>query len=156
MHCRPQALRPGGDSVFESVYSLIGVAVTALVVGFAFVKGDEPERVAGAAFVLVVLVGLVLPSILVGDGPRWSWMALDLVLLSVFLGIIWQSRRAWAVWASGFQALIVTGHTLVFLKLRPPVDAFAAVNNLANYGVLAALAIGTFWAWQERRASGLK
>jgi hypothetical protein len=27
---------------------------------------------------------------------------------------------------------------------------------MSNYGLLIALAVGTFWAWQERRAAGLK
>jgi hypothetical protein len=27
---------------------------------------------------------------------------------------------------------------------------------IASYGTLVALAIGTFWAWQERRAAGLE
>jgi hypothetical protein len=59
------------------------------------------------------------------------------------------------MWASGFQALIVTGHILVAANLRPPSDAFATVNNMANYGVLIAMAVGTFWAWQERKAASM-
>jgi hypothetical protein len=30
------------------------------------------------------------------------------------------------------------------------------MNNMANYGLLVAMAVGTFWAWQERRAAGLE
>lgn len=82
-------------------------------------------------------------------------MALDLVLLAVFIGIAWHSRRSWPVWAAAFQGLIVTGHLLIAANLRPPAYAFAAVNNLANYGLLIALAVGTFWAWQEWKAARL-
>ena len=142
--------------MFESVYSQIGVGITALVVGFAFLKGGEPERVAGAAFVLVVLAGLTVPGVLTGQGPRWSWFAFDVLLFAVLAGLYIHSRKTWTVWAMSFQALIVTGHALVLLNISPPIDAFAAVNNLANYGVLVALAVGTFWAWQERRAAGLE
>ena len=60
--------------------------------------------------------------------------------------------RARPVWAAAFQALIVTSHVMLAVDLRPPADAVAAVNNLANYGVLIAMAVGTFWTWQERRA----
>jgi hypothetical protein len=142
--------------VFETIYSQIGMALTVLVVAFAFVKGDEPERIGSAAFVLVTLATTLSLDDSGVNGPLWGRMALDMVLLAVFVGLAWHSRRAWPVWASGFQTLIVTGHILVAANLRPPADAFAAVNNLSNYGLLAALAIGAFWAWQERRAAGLE
>ena len=142
--------------MFDSIYVQIGTALAIRVVAFAFLKGDEPERIGSAAFVLVTLATLLSPEDRGLNGPLWGRMALDIVLLAVFVGLAWHSRRAWPVWASGFQALIVTGHILVAANLRPPADAFAAVNNLSNYGLLAALAIGTFWAWQERRAAGLE
>ena len=34
--------------------------------------------------------------------------------------------------------------------------AFVAVVNLASTGILLVIAIGTFWAWQDRRAAGLE
>jgi hypothetical protein len=34
--------------------------------------------------------------------------------------------------------------------------AFYTILNLAGYGVLLAIGLGTFWAWQERRAAGLE
>lgn len=142
--------------MFESVYPQIGIAITALVVGFAFFKGGEPERVAASAFVLVVLAGLMVPEVLTGEGPKWSWFAFDLLLLAVFVGLYFHSHRTWTVWAASFQGLIVTGHALVLLNINPPANALASVNNLANLGVLAALAGGTFWAWQERQASMMR
>jgi len=138
------------------IYTLVGMAITFLVVGFAFLKGDEPERIGGAAFVVVSLAGMLSTQGGVVSGPRWDLMALDIVLLAVFVGLAWHSRRTWPIWATAFQSLIVTGHILVVLNLRPPSAAFAAVNNLSNYGLLGALAVGTFWAWQERRAAGLE
>ena len=88
--------------------------------------------------------------------PRWGVMAMDIVLLIVLIGLAWHTRRAWLVWAASFQAIIVTGHLLIAANLRPPSDAFATVNNMSNYGLLIAMAVGTFWAWQERRAAGLE
>ena len=82
-------------------------------------------------------------------------MGLEVVLLVVFVGIAWHSRRAWPVWAASFQALIVTCHALVAANLRPPSNAVAAVINMSNYGLLIAMAVGTFWAWQERRAASM-
>ena len=138
--------------MFQTIYSQIGLALTALVVVFAFVKGDEPERMGAGAY---ALASLATAMIKVGASlslPRWGVMGVEIILLCVFLGIAWHSRRAWPIWVASFQALIVTGHVLVAANLRPTHNAVAAVINMANYGVLVALAIGTFWAWQERRA----
>lgn len=141
--------------MFETIYSQVGGIVTLLVVAFAFIKGGEPERIASSAFLLTTLAAMLLPGGH-GHGPQWARMGLDIVVLIVFIGLAWHSRRTWLIWASAFQSLIVTGHVMVVADLRPPGDAFAAVNNLSNYGLLVALAVGTFWAWQERRAAGLE
>jgi len=141
--------------VFETIYSQLGGVLSVLVIAFVFLKGDEPERVGGAAFVLIVLAGMMIPEGSDQGIQAWGRMGLDAILLAIFAGLAWHSRRAWPVWAASFQALIVTGHLLVLANLQPPIDAFAAVNNLSNYGLLLALAVGTFWAWQERRATAL-
>lgn len=121
-----------------------------------FIKGDEPERIAGGAYALITLAAVFLPEDTAQNGPLWGRMSLDVVQLIVFLGLAWHSRRTWLIWASAFQSLIVTGHILVLADLRPTAVAFAAMNNISNYGVLVTMAVGTFWAWQERRAAGLE
>ena len=142
--------------MFETIYSQAVAAAAILVIAFAFLKGDETERIGSGAYALVFLGTLMIRDGASLSGPRWGAMSMDVVLLAVFIGLAWHSRRAWPVWASAFQALIVTGHILVAVNLRPPSDAFAAASNLANYGLLIAMAVGTFWAWQERRAANLK
>lgn len=141
--------------MFETIYSQVGLAVAVIVVAFAFIKGDEPERIGSAAYALVYLGTMMIKDGGSLSAPQWGVMAMDIVLLAVFLGLVRHSRRGWLVWASAFQALIVTGHLLVAANLRPPSDAFATVNNMSNYGVLIAMAVGTFWAWQERRAAAM-
>ena len=141
--------------MFDSIHLQIGLAFSVLVVGFMFIKGDEPERIAGGAYALITLAAVFLPEDTAQGGPLWGRMALDVLHLAIFLGLAWHSRRTWLIWASAFQSLIVTGHILVLADLSPTAVAFAAMNNIANYGVLVAMAVGTFWAWQERRAAGL-
>ena len=142
--------------MFETIYSQVVLGASVLVLAFVFLKGEEPERIAGAAYALVYL-----GTLMISDGgslsvPKWGMMGMDIVLLAVFVGLAWHSRRTWLVWAAAFQSLVVTGHFLIAADLRPPSDAFAAVINLSNYGLLTAMAVGTFWAWQERRAANLK
>lgn len=142
--------------MLQTIYAQLVLAAAVLVVAFAFWKGDEPERMGAAAYALVFLGSLMVPDSSDLSVPQWGLMAMDVVLLAVFLGLAFHSRRAWLVWASAFQALIVTVHVLVAANLRPPSDAFAAAYNMSNYGLLTAMAVGTFWAWQERRAANLK
>lgn len=141
--------------MFETIYSQLVAAAAVLVVAFAFWKGDEPERMGTAGYALVFLGGLVVPGSDDLGAPQWGLMAMDFVLLAVFMGLTFHSRRAWLVWASAFQALIVTVHVLVAANLRPPSDAFATAYNMSNYGLLIAMAVGTFWAWQERRVAAM-
>lgn len=145
----------GGDSVFETIYSQVVLAVAVLVVGFAFLKGEEAERIGAAAYAIVVLATSMIKDGTSMSVPRWGVMGIEVVLLAVFVGLAWHSRRSWPVWAAAFQALIVTGHILVVANLRPPSNAFATVINMSNYGLLIALAVGTFWAWQERRIASM-
>lgn len=139
--------------MFETIYSQVATAFAVVVVAFTFIKGDESERIAAAAYALVFLGTTVIKDGGSLSVPQWGVMAMDIVLLAVFLGLAHHSRRGWLVWASAFQGLIVAGHLLVAARLRPPSDAFATVNNLSNYGLLIAMAVGTFWIWQERRAA---
>ncbi|MBF0663926.1 MAG: hypothetical protein IR159_00020 [Brevundimonas sp.] len=141
--------------MFETIYSQIVLAVAIVVVTFAFLKGDETERVGAAAYALVVLATAMIKDGTSLGVPRWGVMGIEIVLLAVFIGLAWHSRRTWPVWAASFQAIIVTGHVLIVANLRPPSNAFATVINMSNYGLLIALAVGTFWAWQERRAANM-
>lgn len=141
--------------MFETIYSQIVLAVAVIVVGFAFIKGDEPERMGGAAYAMVFLATTMIKGGADLSFPRWGVMSIETILLLVLIGIAWHSRRGWPVWAASFQALIVTGHVLVAANLRPAPNAVATVLNMSNYGLLIALAVGTFWAWQERRAANM-
>lgn len=45
---------------------------------------------------------------------------------------------------------------MVLMKLKPEISAFYTVINMSGYGIIIALAVGTFIAWQERRAVGIE
>ena len=144
--------------MFDTLPAQIGAALAATVVAFAFLKGDEPERIAGGAYILSLFASLLIQGD--GDGsaggPQWGLMAIDIVMLAVYAGLSWKSRRAWPVWATALQSLIVMSHVLTLVDIRPPASAFIATINLSSAGILLSIAVGTFWAWQERRAAGLE
>jgi hypothetical protein len=142
--------------MFDTLPTQIGAGLTVLVVAFAFLKGDEPERIAAGGYVLSWFASLLIQGDGAVGGTNWGLMAIDSVMLAVFAALAWKSQRAWPVWAAALQSLTVMSHILTLVDIRPPVSAFYAVINLASTGILLVIAIGTFWAWQERRAAGLE
>lgn len=142
--------------MFDTLYAQIGTAIALVVVAFAFLKGDEPERVGAGAYALGLLASLLLQDDSRLSGPQWGVMIVDIVMLGVYAALAWKSRRSWPVWAGALQAVIVMSHLLTFIDLRPPLAAFYAVMNLASYGILLVIVIGTLQAWRGRRADGLE
>ena len=141
--------------LLDTLLSQIGTAIAVVVITFAFLKGEEPERVGAGAYALGLRASLLLQDDSRLSGPQWGVMAVDTLLLAVYAGLAWKSRRSWPVWATAFLALIVMCHVLMAIDLRPPVAAFYAVMNLASFAILLAIALGTVRAWQDRRAAGL-
>ena len=142
--------------MFDTLYAQIGTAISLLVVAFAFLKGDEPERVGGGAYALGALAAILLQDDSQLSGPQWGLMIIDTVMLGVYAALAWKSRRSWPIWAGALQALIVMSHLLTLVDLRPPLAAFYAVMNLASYGILLAIALATLQSWRDRRAEGLE
>ena len=142
--------------MFDTLPAQIGAGYTIIFVAFAFLKGDEPERIAAGSYVLGWFASLLIQGNGSQGDTQWGMMALDTIMLAIFAALAWKSHRAWPVWASGLQSLIVMSHVLSLVDVRPPLAAFYAVINLASYGILLVIGIGTFWAWQERRAAGLE
>lgn len=142
--------------MFDTLYSQIGAALIVLVLGFAFLKGEETERIAAGAYGLGWLASMLVQTDANLYSAQWSMMAIDVVMLFVLGGLVWKSHRTWPTWACASQLLVVTAHILMTLDVRPPISSYYTVINLAGYGVLIALAVGTFWVWQERKAAGLE
>ena len=142
--------------MFDTLYSQIGAAVGVVVVAFAFLKGDEPERVGGGVYALGSLAALLVQNDGQLFGPQWGLMAVETVVLGAYAALAWKSRRSWPIWASALQSVVVMSHALTTTDIRPPIAAFYAVVNLASYGILLVLALGVLQAWRERRALGLE
>ncbi|MBF0663927.1 MAG: hypothetical protein IR159_00025 [Brevundimonas sp.] len=142
--------------MFDTLYSQIPVAIGVLVVTFAFLKGDEPERVGAGALAIGAMATLLLQEDARLYGLQWRLMIVESIMLAAYVALAWKSRRSWPVWAAALQSVVVMCHLLTTADPRPPLVAFYAVINLASYGILLALAIGVVQAWRERRALGLE
>ena len=143
--------------MLDTLYSQIGLLPMILVGIFAFAKGDEPERLAMGAYLLGWMAGLLLQD---DRGLHSNWQpgmfALDVVMLLVLGGLAWKFHRNWPIWAAALQLIIVMSHLVILFGMRAGIMSFYTILNLAGYGVLLAIGLGTFWAWQERRAAGLE
>lgn len=142
--------------MFDTLYSQIGGVFAVIVMAFAFMKGDEPEKIGAGIYGLAWFASMLVQDDTELYGVQWGMFSLDTLALVVYGALAWKSRRAWPVWACALQLLAVMSHVMSFVDLRPPAASFYTVINLSQYGVLLAMAVGTFWAWQERRASGLE
>ena len=128
-----------------------------VIVGlFALLKGGEPERIGAGAYIIGWFASLLLQTSGSPFGVQWGVFVLDVVMLIIFSAMVWKAPRSWPVWACALQLLVVTSHVMVMLDLRTPISAFYTVVNMTGYGIMLAIAIGTFWAWQERKAAGLE
>lgn len=142
--------------MFDTLYSQIGVAVGVVVVAFAFLKGDEPERVGAGAYALGSLAALLVQNDSQLYGPQWGLMVVEAVVLAAYAGVAWKSRRSWPIWAGALQSVVVMSHVLTTTDVRPPIAAYYAVINLASYGILLVLALGVVQAWRDRQAFGIE
>lgn len=142
--------------MLDTLSSQVGAVVTVSVVAFAFLKGDEPERIGAGAYGLGWFASLLVQNDSQLYGVQWGMFALDILMLGVLAALVWRARRAWSVWAAAAQLLVVTSHVMALTDVRPPLASVYLAMNLAAYGILASIAIGTFWAWQERRAAGIE
>lgn len=140
--------------MFETIAAYIGAAFMVIVGMFALLKGGEPERISAGTYLMAWFASVLVQSNAGLMGVQWAMFAIDVAVLLVFIAMVWKAPRSWPVWACALQLLTVTSHVMIMLDLRTPVSAFYTVVNMTGYGIMLAIAIGTFWAWQERRAIG--
>jgi|GEM_PF-181928 len=137
--------------MFETVLGLIGAGIMLTVAALAFSIGSRPEKIGAGAYILAWVSTLFVRAVSSVEGVQWGMLAIDLVTLAVFAGLVWKSGRSWPVWACALQLLVVVSHVMIIAHLPTPISSFYTVVNLTSYGILVAICFGTFWAWQEGR-----
>lgn len=131
----------------------IGAGVAAFVCLFAFWKGETIEKIGATAYLLAWLVTTLIGQAF-GDEEHGNWFMLlvDLSLLATFAAIVWKAPRNWPIWACSLQTLIVASQILILTGFSTPIISYYRIVNMASLGILVAIAVGTFFAWQEKRA----
>ena len=134
----------------DSPSAQIGAVITALICLFAVLKGDLPERAGGILFMAAWIGTLMLSSDTQTSGIRYGTFVMDAIATFGYAAIAWRSRRTWAIWATAFAALAVASHVAYALDARIHMYAYLTADIVASYGVLLALALGTWRSWRGR------
>ncbi|WP_312685541.1 hypothetical protein [Brevundimonas nasdae] len=135
-------------------YAILGAVFMIGMAGFAFLKGGDTERHGAGAYLLAWFASIIVQQNAdFGPARPAVLFAIDTALLVAFAAISWKSKRSWPVWASGLQLLTVMSHIMILLDTRLPLASLYTVTNLSGYLIIGCILWGTFWAWQERKAS---
>lgn len=142
--------------MFDTIYAQVGAVFMVAVTAFAFVKGEDPERIGAGVYIMAWFTTLLFQDDIGLYDIPWILFLVDSVVLGVFIALSWKSKNTWPVWAACLQLLPVLSHVLSRIDMRPPAWSFYAIQNLASLGILVAITAGTFWVWQERRAANFE
>lgn len=142
-----------GVRLFATWYGWLTAILIALVCSFALSKGERIERVGASAFLVAWLLTLLIGEAF-GNESQGNWLLfmVDLGLLTAFAAIVWKAPRNWPIWACACQVLIVASQIIVLSDIDTPMISYVRVVNMASFGILIAIAVGTFMAWQEKLA----
>jgi hypothetical protein len=129
----------------------VGLAITVIVCGGAFWKGDREEQLAAGGLMLSTLTTVFLSDRRWGVGPQWSAFAADTCLLILLTGIALRSPRFWPLFAAAFQLLCVGIH--VARAVDPGVRAWAYATGqvILSQWVFFTVGIGTINTWRASR-----
>ena len=141
--------------MIDTLYAQLGAIICVLVCGFALWQGDEPERVGASAYFIAWAAALLVQDDANLHSVQWSIMVIDFMMLCVFAALTWKARRGWIIWATAFQLIGVCSHVATIFDMQVSIRAYYTSLAIVGYGVLISLAVGTFWAWMERRARSM-
>lgn len=152
VHYRPRALSAGAICMVNMGYAVVGAIFMVGTVLFAFIKGGPRER-AGAAYLLAAWFASLLVQENNGfRGLPIGMFLIDAISLLVFAGLAWRAPQSWPVWVAGLQLITVMAHIMILTTKTIPIASLYTVMNLIGYLIILCIGVGTFWAWQERKA----
>lgn len=138
--------------MFTTLYTQLGAVAVVSVCLAAVVLGSKEERAAGTAALLAWVATLTVQAQTSLAQPFSIVIAIDLMLLAVLGYLSLRSELAWPIWAASCQAVGVAAHLCFAFDVRIGSATYFSAFVISSWGVLVALALGTFRVWRERRA----
>ena len=134
------------------VYAIVGAIFMVGMAVFAFLKGWTRGKI-GAGYLMFAWFGSLLVQ--QNDGFRGlpiGMFLIDAISLMVFAALAWRAPQSWPVWVAGLQLITVMAHIMILTTKTIPIASLYTVMNLIGYLIIICIGVGTFWAWQERKA----
>ena len=135
--------------MLNTIYGLTGIFVLVSVGFFAVIRGGASERYAMAVAALGWVASLAFQAVSGVRDPLFGLLAIDLIAFVALLGLVWRSRRVWPLAAVGFQGLAAGVDIVRFASPRMHDWGYLTALAVAGYGLLGAIAVGTWTAKRE-------
>lgn len=132
------------------------IAIAAIAI-FAFRKGGEPERLVAA--VLLAAAGLdVFNHILFGEPAFFlvnpGHLVIDAWSMIAMMWVALRANRAWPMWVSAAQIIVVLGHVSKIVELSLVRYGYYAMTQVPLNVQAVALLIGTIAHMRRRERIG--
>ena len=123
-----------------------------LACGYALLRGQREERIAGAACLAASLATRFVTSTsqVSYSEVEIGLLLIDLAMLAVFTAVALRSQRFWPLWVAGLQLTTSMAHLLKAVELDLLPLAYGAAMRFWSYPILLILVIGT-WRGQRRQ-----
>ncbi|RYE55144.1 MAG: hypothetical protein EOP20_10805 [Hyphomicrobiales bacterium] len=139
--------------MFNIIYAIVGAVFMVGMALFAFLKGNKAEKFGAGTYLFAWFASLVLQENDGFQGVPVGLMLIDTGVLVAFCAIAWRYRQSWPVWAAGLQLITVMSQFMRLTGQNVLVASLYTVTNLTSYLIIICIIVGTFYAWQERRAA---
>lgn len=120
---------------------------------YALCKGRRDERLIATVCVVASLVSLAMaaPAHLRYSTVEIGVLAVDMVVLGIFVHVALRSDRFWPLWIAGLQLTTSVAHLLKAVQPDLVPIAYAAAGRFWSYPILIILAVGTYRGQQRSR-----
>lgn len=135
------------------VYAIVGAIFMVGMALFAFIKGGPAERLGAGIYLFAWFASLVMQEMQGFRGMPLGVFLIDVGLLVAFVTLAWRAQRPWTIWASGLQLIAVMSHVMILTGAKVPLASLYTVTNFTGYLIIGCIIVGTFWAWQDRKAA---
>ncbi len=127
--------------------------ILAGVCAFAILRGGIEERVVAITSIVATAATVLLISPIERryGNVEMGVMAVDLVVLAVYVGLALWSRRFWPLWVAGIQLTTSVSHAIKAINIALLPSAYAVAAQFWVYPILLILFVATL---RHRRNSG--
>jgi len=135
---------------FGAIYPWFGLALTVVVCGGAFWKGDRETQFAAGGLLMSWAMTIALRD-RSWVGTQWSAFVADTGLFIVLTAISLRTPKYWPLAAAGFQLLCVVTH--IARMVDPGVRAwgYATAQVIFTQLMIVAMGVGVWNAWRGGR-----